>query len=145
MKLSKPNHFALLQGLILVQAARVAGLSFILVGLRQGILPASFAIPAGIGDTLIALTAPLVVLAIRRGALLAWAAAITWNALGLTDFAVAFTEGFASQASAMQTLPWVLIPTVAVPVFTVVHLVSMALLVRRPMRSYFAQRDTSLE
>ncbi len=87
-----PKRFALLQGLILVHVARVIGLSF-LVGMSQGLFEPAFAIPTAFGDFLIALTAPLVVLALRRGGLMSWAAAVAWSALGLADFAVAITVG----------------------------------------------------
>ncbi|MFQ5553186.1 MAG: hypothetical protein ACE5EW_05665 [Thermoplasmata archaeon] len=135
-----PRRFGLLQGLILVHTARVVGLSF-LVGLNQGLFEASFAIPAAFGDFLIALTAPFVVLALRRGALVSWGAAIAWNALGLADFAVAITVGAILAPPAIFTLPWVLIPTVGVPIFAALHVAALALLLRRPMRAYFAQRD----
>lgn len=107
-------------------------------------MPPTSAIPAGVGDILIAITAPLVVLAIRRGALLAWAVAIVWNVLGIADLVVAVSECFISKASTMFTFPWVLIPTVAVPAAVVLHLLSIAILTGRPMRAYFAQRDNRL-
>ena len=117
----KPKRFGLLQGLILVHTTRVIGLSF-LVGMSQGLFEPALAIPTAFGDLLIALTAPLVVLALRRGALMSWGAAIAWNALGLADFAAAITIGLLLAPPAIFTLPW-------------------ALLLRRPMRMYFAQRD----
>ena len=135
-----PKRFGLLQGLMLVQVYRVGGAVF-LVALSQGLLPATFAIPAGIGDILVGITAPLAVLALRRGALLGWVAAISWNVLGLADFAVAFTEGSIASPQALFTLPLVLIPTVAVPIATALHIAALVLLLQRPMRTYFAQRD----
>lgn len=136
----RPKRFALLQGLILLHTARVIGLSF-LVGMSQGLFEPAFAIPTAFGDLLIALTAPLVVLALRRGGLMSWAAAIAWSALGLADFAAAITVGSLLAPPAIFTLPWALVPTVAVPVFTALHLAAIALLLQRPMRMYFAQRD----
>ncbi|MFQ5986012.1 MAG: hypothetical protein ACE5KQ_01475 [Thermoplasmata archaeon] len=124
----------------MVQVFRIIGV-FFLVGLNQGLFPASFAIPAAIGDTLIAVTAPLVVLALRKGALLAWGAAIAWSALALADFVVAVTEGAIASPPAIFTLPWVLIPTVAVPISSALHIAALVLLLQRPMRTYFAQRD----
>ena len=136
----RPKRFALLQGLILVHTARVIGLSF-LVGMSQGLFEPAFAIPTAFGDLLIALTAPLVVLALRRGGLMSWAAAIAWSALGLADFAAAITVGSLLAPPAIFTLPWALVPTVAVPIFTALHLAAIALLLQRPMRTYFARRD----
>lgn len=136
----QPKGFGLVQGLMIVQIGRALGAVFF-VPLSQGLLPATFAIPAAIGDILIAITAPLAVIAIRRGALLSWMAALAWNFLGITDFAVAVSEGFLSSANLMFTLPWILIPTVAVPAYTALHVITIALLMRRPMRSYFARRD----
>ena len=135
-----PKRFGLLQGLMLVQVYRVGGAVF-LVALSQGLLPATFAIPAGIGDMLVGITAPLAVLALRRGALLGWVAAIAWNILGILDLVVAVTEGFITSPPALFTLPLVLIPTVAVPVSIALHIAVLALLLHRPMRTYFAQRD----
>ncbi len=139
--LQKPKFLVLLQGLMLYETTRVIGVAFLL-GLSQGLFPASFAIPAGVGDVLIGITAPLVVLAIRRGALLAWGAALVWNTLGIADLIVAVSEGSISGATTVVTYPWALIPTVAVPIAITLHIVSIALLMRRSVRTYFAQKDS---
>ncbi len=135
-----PQRLGLVQGLMLVQVYRVGGAVF-LVALSQGLLPATFAIPAGIGDILVGITAPLAVLALRRGALLGWVAAIAWNILGILDLVVAITEGSIAMPPALTTIPLVLIPTVAVPIAMALHIAALALLLQRPMRTYFAQRD----
>ncbi len=51
--------------LIAVQVFRVVGVLF-LVELQRGNLPAAFAIPAGIGDILVGITAPIVAFSLRR-------------------------------------------------------------------------------
>ena len=146
MAKSTVSGLRLAQALTLAQISRVVGASF-LVALGMGLFHASFAIPAGVGDLLVGLTAPLAFIALRRGSLMGWVGGIVWNVLGLTDLVYAVTEGSISGASGFNTplsvgFPWVLIPTVGVPIFTIVHLVTLALLVRRPVRVYFAGRET---
>ena len=136
----------LAQALTLAQVSRVVGASF-LVALGMGLFHASFAIPAGVGDLLVGLTAPLAFIALRRGSLLGWVGGIVWNVLGLTDLVYAVTEGIISGASGFNTpvsvgFPWILIPTIGVPVSATLQVVTLALLLRRPVRAYFAGRET---
>jgi len=136
----------LARGLTFVQIGRVLGAS-LLVALGMGLFHASFAIPAGVGDLLVGLTAPLAFIALRRGALLGWVDGITWNILGLTDLVYAVTEALISGRSGFNTplsagFPWMLIPTVGVPIFAAIHLVTITLLLRRPVRAYYAGRET---
>ncbi len=111
-----------------MQGWRVLGMMFLFM-LALGNLPAIFAIPAGIGDVLVGVIAPFLVLRIRRGTLPL--ATMSWFAgLGILDFIVAFTlgnyvnltvpnsAGFAS----MGALPLVLVPGFLVPAFTMLHI-----------------------
>jgi hypothetical protein len=133
--LSGPRMPALLAA---VQVFRVAGAVFLVVAAR-GQLPAAFALPAGIGDVLIGLAAPLVALALwrrpqRRGL------GIVFNALGLLDLVVAVGIGVAlapgplqlvaaePSTAALGVLPLVLVPTFAVPLAVVLHVASFRLL-----------------
>src|SRR5918995_7506007 len=52
--------------LTLLQTWRVAGLAFLAL-FAVGELPARFALPAGLGDVVIGVTAPLVAVLVRRG------------------------------------------------------------------------------
>jgi len=132
---------ASLPSLVGVQLYRVLGLQFvILVGLGQ--LPARFGLPAGWGDVAIGLTAPLVALALARRSPGARPAAIAWNLLGLLDLFVAVGMGTGRlplllgervpAAAAMGVFPLILVPTFAVPVAILLHLVALRRLRRSP-------------
>ena len=71
--------------LIWAQLYRVAGFIFLYPYLYYCIVPASFAIPAAIGDFLTGATTPLVALAVarRRPRAVMWATA--WNLFGILD------------------------------------------------------------
>lgn len=105
----------------------------------QGQLPARFALPAGWGDIAIGITAPLVALALTRRLLGAIPLAFSWNVLGLLDLVVAFGMGTGHlapllvpelgdrvpPAAAMGIFPLILVPTFAVPVSVLLHLVAL--------------------
>ena len=125
------REFALnidLKALTVVQSWRIVGFGFLAL-YAYGILPASFALPAGLGDMAIGITAPLIALRFsdsryRRLFLL-------WNALGITDLVIAVSMGAASRAvhpstAPMAVLPLSLIPAFAVPLLTILHLISIA-------------------
>jgi hypothetical protein len=102
---------------------RVAGLFiFVIYGLSVGVLPATFAYSAGVGDFLIAIAViPLAYLLIRR-VRFSRELAIVWNGFGLLDFALAYTLGTDPKASAtMLSFPWVIIPAGLVPIFVTIH------------------------
>jgi hypothetical protein len=121
-----------LSRLIGVQVLRVAGLVF-LVEWAWGGLPGEFALPAGIGDIAVGLLAVPVARLVARQSPLAAVAAIWWTALGLLDFAVALGTGFLSSPGPFQMLaldapnrlvtayPLALIPTFGVPIFLLLH------------------------
>jgi hypothetical protein len=121
-----------------VQLYRVIGATF-LVLMAQGQVPAHFALPAGWGDIAVGLTAPLVALALARRATGSRALAAGWNVFGLLDLVVAVGMGtgylaplLAPQlgaqvppAAAMGVFPLVLVPTFAVPVSIMLHLLGL--------------------
>ena len=129
---------ASLPAMIGVQLYRAIGLVF-LVLLAQGQLPAHFALPAGWGDIAIGVAAPLVALALARGAPGALPLAVSWNVLGLLDLVVAvgMGTGFLAPllapelgsrvppAAAMGIFPMILVPTFAVPVSVLLHLLAL--------------------
>jgi hypothetical protein len=133
--LTHPRTPALLAA---VQTFRIVGGVF-LVLLAGGQLPAGFALPAGIGDVLVGLAAPAVAVALwrrpQRRAL-----GLAFNAFGLLDLVAAVSLGVALAPGPLQAvltepttvlmglLPMVLVPTMAVPLAVLVHLVSFALL-----------------
>jgi hypothetical protein len=122
--------------LVGVQALRLVGVVF-LVLLGRGVLPAQFALPAGWGDFLVGAAAPAVAWALARQKPWSVPLAVTWNALGLLDLTVAVGVGaFSAQSAArvftngpstdaMAQLPLSLIPTFGVPIFVLLHVVSL--------------------
>jgi hypothetical protein len=133
-----------LQWLVGVQFYRVVGGLF-LVAWLQGDMPAVFALPAGIGDVLVGIAAPLVAVALARdGIARTWPRVMTWCVLGILDLGVAITCGFLTAPSAFQQLaldspnaaitsyPFVLIPTFAVPASIILHVYVLSRIVRQP-------------
>jgi hypothetical protein len=119
-----------------IQAWRAGGLGFLAL-YAHGILPGTFAWPAGLGDIAIGVTAPWVVLAlIRRPGFAKTPIFVAWNLLGILDLVVAITTGALSSALAsnapgavttgpMAQLPLVLIPAYLVPLFVMLHLAAL--------------------
>lgn len=119
-----------------IQAWRFAGLGFLAL-YTHGVLPGSFAVPAGLGDIAIAVTAPWMLLAVlRRPRFAAGKTFAAWNVLGILDLVVAVGTGALSSALAtgvagevttapMAQLPLVLIPAYFVPIFVMLHVASL--------------------
>ena len=119
-----------------IQAWRWAGLGFLSLYAHK-VLPAMFALPAGLGDMAIGFVAPWMVLAlVRQADFAASAAFIRWNVLGILDLIVAVTLGTLSatlttgapgeiSAAPLSTLPLLLIPAFLVPLFLMLHSVAL--------------------
>jgi hypothetical protein len=115
-----------------IQAWRWAGLGFLSL-YSYKVLPAMFALPAGLGDMSIGFAAPWMILAlVRQPDFAASAAFIRWNVLGILDLIVAISIGtlLATLATGapgevstapMSTLPLLLIPAFLVPLFLMLH------------------------
>jgi hypothetical protein len=115
-----------------IQAWRWAGLGFLSLYAHK-VLPAVFALPAGLGDMAIGTTAPWMVLAlIRQPDFAAGGTFMRWNILGMLDLVIAisigtvtafFTTGAPGEISTgpMATLPLLLIPAFMVPIFLMLH------------------------
>jgi hypothetical protein len=107
----------------------VPGAAF-LVLYAVGELPWGFAVPGGIGDIAIALTAPVAAWASRRRDASARWAYLAWNALGFLDLANVVREGavhtLADPASMhlLRELPLGLLPAFAVPVTFAAHMLA---------------------
>ena len=116
--------------LILPHTLRVVGVAFLIV-MAQGHLPAIFAVPAGLGDIAIGVSAPFVARRLARGA--GRTEALRFHVLGLVDLVVAVGIGFllfglvevTPSTEPLTLLPLALIPTVAVPLAVALHLVSL--------------------
>ena len=128
MSASKLPNYAWL--LTIVQVVRVIGVLF-LFEYQRGNLPAVFAIPAGVGDVLVGLTAPIVALSLRKGGSLTLALALTWNALGLADLVYAVNIALLAGANYVLTSYLGVIPAVFVPLAIVLHLATIVLLARQ--------------
>jgi hypothetical protein len=115
-----------------MQAWRWAGLGFLSL-YAHNVLPAVFALPAGLGDMAIGVTAPWIILAlVRQPRFAASGTFIRWNVLGILDLLIAVSIGAVSALFAtgapgeistapMATLPLLLIPAFLVPLFLMLH------------------------
>ena len=96
--------------LIGVQTYRVAGAMFLWPYLMSGALPAGFALPAGIGDTITGLAAPFVAWAVARNRPGAKAWAVVWNCFGVLDLLAAPTAAVLTQTTNIYHFPVVVVP-----------------------------------
>jgi hypothetical protein len=119
--------------LVGLNVVRLGGILFVLLAFT-GRLSGPFPYFAGWGDVITGAWAiPTAWLAMHETSLRD-RAVLAWNAFGMLDLIVAVSLGLISRdgsplqlihagvgTAAMQTLPWVFIPTVLVPFFLVVH------------------------
>ncbi len=108
------------------------------------LLPAAFAVPAGLGDMAAGLLGLFAGWALSRQKPYAMAAAIAWNVLGLADFVTALVTGgmflgpFAQAAAPGASLHYLnyvlLIPSLGVPALLSLHLYSLVQLLSRKTR-----------
>jgi len=126
---SIPQHW-----LIGIQTFRILGGVF-LVRYFQGELSGVFAIPAGVGDVLTGLFAPLVAYWWVAGKPYARTAAIAWNLFGMADLVNAVVLGaLTGGGGGGIVFPMVLLPTYAVPRAFLVHSYSLIGLLRKTSR-----------
>ncbi len=124
------------------QAWRVLGGMF-LVLYAYGMLSPVFAFPAGLGDLAVGVSAPFVVWAMMRQSA-GWEGRVFWLTIaGLLDFAGAIATGVLTSSSTLGILagsspsvglgevPLSLIPTFAVPLWTIFHIITLLQLRRR--------------
>lgn len=112
--------------LIAMQTYRVGGVMFLWPFMSHGILPAGFAVPAGVGDFLTGAAAPFVAYAVARGRPGARRWAMAWNGFGLLDLIVAPTAAVLSHAPVTSIYPLGLIPLfIGPPLGIIVHLCSL--------------------
>lgn len=121
--------------LSIAQTWRTGGIAFVVLA-SFGLLPNVFAQPAGWGDFAIGVTAPFVALYLARPS--HKMSFIAWNLAGILDLVTALTLGVLSSPSpagilhpaistnAMTVLPLSLIPTFAVPLLLIVHIIAIA-------------------
>jgi len=117
--------------LTFVHSWRIAGFTFLAL-YAAGLLPGAFALPAGWGDIAIGATAPLAALKLanfsrRRGF-------IFWQTLGIVDLVTAVVLGTTARwispsepsTAIMSALPMSLIPTFAMPLLIMLHIICIA-------------------
>jgi hypothetical protein len=120
--------------LTIAQTWRILGFTFVTLQVFH-ILPGVFAQPAGWGDIFIGLTAPFVALYLARPS--HKNTFIAWNIFGVVDLVNAITLGVLASTAvgvlrpsvstdAMTVLPLSLIPTFAVPLLLIVHIILIA-------------------
>ena len=134
-----------LQALVGLNVLRVLGVFFVLKYFTHE-LAAPFAPVAGLGDTITGLVAIPLAISIARGSFnkssVAW-----WNAFGALDLFAALTLGALSQdgvpfrvffgepgLTAMTQLPSVIVPTILVPIYLLIHLTVAYRLGQAPAR-----------
>jgi hypothetical protein len=142
--------------IVTIQVYRVLGAIFLIL-YAAGRMPGEFAWPAGVGDILVGLLAPVVAIAYARrlpgSTVLLWA----WNLFGIADLVEAAILGFLTSPSPLQRLafdrpntlissfPLALIPVFLVPLSVLLHLASLAKLRRTPtIPGPLAPRDRRL-
>jgi hypothetical protein len=127
---------------------RVAGVTFLLY-LALGHLPALFALPAGLGDIITGISAPLVARRLAQGT--GRGAALWFNAFGMTDLVVALALGaltgfglmsITPSGAPVAELPLALVPTVGVPLLFALHIASLFTLARAARPAPSADRLT---
>jgi hypothetical protein len=114
-----------------VHSWRIAGFTFLAL-YAAGLLPGIFALPAGLGDIAIGATAPWA--ASRLANFNRRRAFMFWQILGITDLVTAITLGTTAglisphevPTAVMTVLPMSLIPTFAVPLLIVLHIICIA-------------------
>lgn len=112
--------------LTMLQTWRVAGLAFLAL-YAVGELPAGFALPAGLGDVAVGLTAPLVAVYVIGGGRWAKRTYIGWTVVGIADLLLAVALGVTSGSGMdpMASLPMSLVPTFGVPLTLALHAISL--------------------
>jgi hypothetical protein len=124
--------------MIALNAARVLGVLF-LVLVPLGRLAGPFPFSAGLGDIITGALALRVARLAARSRREDRTSILAWNVFGTLDLVAALTLGITSASgspiqlihagvgsAAIQTLPWLLIPTVLVPFYLVMHAVVFA-------------------
>ena len=125
--------------IVAVQLYRALGVIFLILYATDK-LPGLFAWPAGVGDIMVGLLAPIVALAYARDARRNAGLVTAWNVFGILDLVVAVTTGFITSPTPLfiytppneliSVFPLVLIPVYLVPLWILLHLASLAKLHR---------------
>ena len=126
-----------LRSLVLLHVTRFIGIYFLIL-FQRGELPRAFAVPAGIGDVVIATMAlPVALAPIDATARLR--AIVIWNVVGFVDLVLVLFTAVRINLSAplnllpMTQLPLSLVPTLLVPLLLATHvIISVRVVNERP-------------
>lgn len=122
--------------LIAVQVFRLMGVGFITLYMVK-VLPGQFAIPTGVGDIIIGVSAPLVAYVYTLGKSFSKTIAVLWNYLGIADLAMAISLGILTYPEPLHVIqtevsnlpiafyPLVIIPVFAVPLSILLHIFTL--------------------
>ena len=139
--------------LVGVQVYRILG-GFILADWIRGTIPGAFGLPAGVGDVLTGLLALPAAVWVASGSPVGRRIGIRWNVLGLVDFGIAVMMGTLTSPgpahllardhpnTQLATFPTVMIPALAVPFSTLLHLLSLRQLKRMQPTATPARQET---
>lgn len=128
-----------LHWVFMVQTFRVMGVGFLTLYFMK-VLPGEFAIPTGVGDVLIGISAPLVAYFYTLHTSYTRKLAIFWNYLGIADLLMAISLGILTYSKPFQVIPTeipndpialyplIIIPVFAVPLSLLLHLFSLRIL-----------------
>ena len=134
-------------GVVAVHALRIIPGSVFVVMAPLGVLPAIFAGPAGVGDILVGSSALLASRWVRSGR---WGRALVWNVFGMLDFVNGATIGIATSPGPFHALhtnptsalfwmqPLAVVPFFMVPIYVLLHLVSVRYLVASRSKATFS-------
>jgi hypothetical protein len=118
---------------VVPQLFRVLGVGLLVPALSPG-LPHEFAIPTAIGDSLTAALAMVAVIALRKRWPSARKAAWACNVVGAADLAIALPHAAAIGAANHLATQWY-VPTLAVPLMIVSHVMAFRFLLETRRRS----------
>lgn len=122
--------------LINLQVFRVMGVGFISLYI-MGFLPGAFALPTGLGDVLVGVSAPIVAYFYLTGKPWTGRLAIVWSYLGIADLMMSISLGVLTYPEPLQIIPTtvsngpiaqfplVLVPVFAVPLSLLLHLLTL--------------------
>ena len=140
-----------LSWLVGVQVYRTLGFIFLRLW-SHGLLPGYFALPPGIGDMIVGVTALPLAFALRSDSRLARRLALGWNVLGIFDLINALTIGITStlaqptsNIAPLLSYPLVMVPAFGVPLAFVLRGLSIRQLRRRVIPGFAPGRGSNLQ
>lgn len=119
-----------LKPLLVLHSFRFLGMAFLVPGVVSADLPSSFARAAAYGDILAAILALLALLSLRSG--IGVATAWIFNVWGFIDLVNAFYQANHAGLQVGQLGAAYFIPTFAVPLMFITHLVAFRILLQNP-------------